>query len=177
MPGSPIRFTDVSKASGADDIKDARGMALADFDNDGDLDIIINNNPGDHGVESIEPTLLRNDVGQQRNWLAVKLTGVDSNRDAVGARVIARLSAEENSGAELQVRHVTAGCAYASQHTERLVFGLGSASGVKSLRVIWPSGLEQELGPQPSGVLVVVEEGGEAILTNLHVGEEIQAGG
>ena len=66
---------DVAMATGADEIRDSRGMATADFDNDGDLDIVINNNPGDSGrAEQARATLLRNNVGERRNWLAVELT-------------------------------------------------------------------------------------------------------
>src|SRR5262245_52847477 len=62
------RFSDVSMAVGADDIKDGRGLAVADFDNDGALDLVINNTPGDNGCDSVPPTLLRNKIGARRNW-------------------------------------------------------------------------------------------------------------
>src|SRR5262249_61716617 len=75
-------------AVGADDEKDGRGMAVADFDNDGALDVVINNNPGDSGIEErARATLLHNNVGRRRNWLAVELQGTKRNRDAVGAGV------------------------------------------------------------------------------------------
>jgi len=130
-----LRFTDVGMAVGADDDKDGRGMAVADFDNDGALDIVINNNPGDSGIgERARATLLHNNVGQRRNWLAVELQGTKSNRDAVGAEV--RIEA----GGSRQMRHVTAGSGYASQNSARLYFGLDDKPIVDELTVKWPGG-------------------------------------
>ena len=132
--GAP-RFNDVAMAVGADDIRDARGMATADFDNDGDLDIVVNNNPGDSGrAELARATLLRNNVGATRNWLAVELVGTRGNRDAVGATVTVE------AGAGKQVRLVGAGSGFASQHSARLYFGLGAREGVSAVTVRWPSG-------------------------------------
>ena len=74
-----------------DDIKDGRGLAIADFNNDGALDLVINNNPGDNGKETVPATLLVNNVGARRSWLAVALVGVRCNRDAVGTMVLAEM--------------------------------------------------------------------------------------
>lgn len=161
-------FNDVAMATGADDIKDARGMATADFDNDGDLDIVTNNNPGDSGeAEKARATLLRNNVGALRNWLAVELRGDGkrSNRDAVGALVTV-----ETGPNQKQVRLVGAGSGFASQHSARLYFGLGEHERVSALVVRWPSGRVdrfEKLGEQPIGsrrLLRVAEgEGAEAL--------------
>ena len=165
-----LRFTDVAMAVGADDIKDGRGMATADFDNDGDLDIVINSNPGDSGrAELSRATLLRNNVGDKRNWLAVELRGGAgahdgdaggkwSNRDAVGAQVTLE------TGADKQLRLVTAGSGFASQHSARLYFGLGDRTQADALVVRWPSGRVERfdnIGGQPIGArrLVRVTEG------------------
>ena len=130
-----LQFTDIAMAVGADDDKDGRGMATADFDNDGDLDIVINNNPGDSGdPDRARAVLLRNNVGQQRSWLAVELEGVESNRDAVGALVTI-----ERNGRK-QVRLVTAGSGFSSQHSARLYFGLNDQTQVDALTVRWPKG-------------------------------------
>lgn len=130
-----LRFTDVAMAVGADDDKDGRGMATADFDNDGDLDIVINNNPGDSGnPERARAVLLRNNVGKRRSWLAVELEGTQSNRDAVGALVTIE------AGGGKQVRLVTAGSGFSSQHSARLYFGLNDQSHVDQLTVRWPRG-------------------------------------
>jgi enediyne biosynthesis protein E4 len=142
-----LRFTDIAMALGADDIKDGRGMAIADFDNDGALDIVINDNPGDSGDASrARPALLRNNIGSRRNWLAVELTGTQSNRDAVGAMVTI-----ETGGAK-QLRLVSAGSGFASQNSERLYFGLNDKTQVDVLTVRWPSGRVERfntIGNQP----------------------------
>src|SRR5262249_12495850 len=130
-----LEFSDVGMATGADDIRDARGVATADFDNDGDLDIVINNNPGDSGrPELARATFLRNNIGQRRNWLAVELRGTKSNRDAVGALVTVEASGEKFT------RLVTAGSGFASQQSARLYFGLGDRTQVDAMTVRWPSG-------------------------------------
>jgi hypothetical protein len=131
-----LEFTDVAMATGADDIKDDRGVATADFDNDGDLDIFINTNPGDSGDPAkAHPVLLRNNVGQQRNWLAVELEGTgSSNRDAVGAMVTIETKAGK------QLRLVTAGSSFASQQSSRLYFGLDRETQVNAITVLWPDG-------------------------------------
>jgi hypothetical protein len=147
-----MQFTDVAMAMGADDISDAKGFVAADFDHDGDLDIVINNNPGDVArytdldLAPVTPTYLRNNVGSARNWLAVELVGgarpneVEgwSNRGAVGATV----TIETDDGLK-QKRHVGIGSNYASQQASRLYFGLGEQESVKSLSVNWPSGHSQ----------------------------------
>lgn len=130
-----LQFTDIAMALGADDIKDVRGMAIADFDNDGALDIVMNSNPGDSGdATRARPTLLRNNIGAKRNWLAVELVGTQSNRDAAGAMVTIE------AGGTKQLRLVAAGSGFASQNTERLYFGLDDRTRVDVLTVRWPSG-------------------------------------
>ena len=148
------RFTDVAMALGADDQFDTRGMAFLDFDNDGDLDLALNHNPGDNDDPSRRrAVLLRNDIGQRRPWLAVELTGTGSNRDAVGAVVVAR------TGGLTQMRLVTAGSSYASQHAMRLHFGLGEHDVVDQLEVRWPSGLIETFDSLASRQLVRIVEG------------------
>jgi len=154
-----LRFTDVAMAVGADDMKDGRGMAVADFDNDGALDIVINDNPGDSGIVArARPALLRNNIGSRRNWLAVELTGTKSNRDAVGAMVTI-----ETGGAK-QLRLVSAGSGFASQNSERLYFGLNDKTQADGLTVRWPSGRIEDfktIGGQPikAGQVIRVTEG------------------
>jgi hypothetical protein len=134
-PDGKLQFTDVAMATGADDIRDARGTATADFDNDGDLDVVINNNPGDSGrAELSRATLLRNNVGERRNWLAIELRGTESNRDAVGASVTVE------AGGQKFTRLVSAGSGFASQQSGRLYFGLGDKTQVDVVTVHWPKG-------------------------------------
>jgi hypothetical protein len=161
-----LRFTDVAMALGADDDRDARGMAYADFDHDGDLDIVINNNPGDNGVEErARPVLYRNNIGARRHWLAVELRGVKSNRDGIGA--VVRL---ETNGAK-QMRHAIAGAGYAAQYTSRLYFGLNEQTQVDVLTVRWPSGLVEKFEQVKANQLLRLTEGSglaQAALTGLH---------
>lgn len=161
-----LQFTDIAMALGADDIKDVRGMAVADFDNDGALDIIMNSNPGDSGdAAKARPALLRNNIGARRNWLAVELTGTRSNRDAVGAMVTIE------TGAEKQLRLVSAGSGFASQNSERLYFGLNDKTQIDALTVRWPSGRVEtfkKIGEQPieaRHVIRIIEGAGIEQLT------------
>lgn len=156
-----LQFTDVAMATGADEIRDSRGLATADFDNDGDLDIVLNNNPGDSGrPEQARATLLRNNVGERRNWLAIELSGTKGNHDAVGALVTVA------AGGENFVRLVTAGSGFASQHSARLYFGLGEKNRVDLVTVRWPNGSVEKferIGQQPieaRRLLRITEAGG-----------------
>ena len=148
------RFSDVALAHGAIRNGDARGIAVADFDNDGDLDIVVNHNPGDNDLLERRPAaFLRNRIGERRAWLAVELTGTTSNRDAIGAVVTLE------TGGERQLRQLTAGSGYASQNAQRLYFGLGDHAGVERLSVRWPSGRVEELTDIEARRLVRITEG------------------
>ncbi|MFT4638071.1 MAG: hypothetical protein ACI8T1_001389 [Verrucomicrobiales bacterium] len=117
-------------AVGVDSIKDARAAAIADFDNDGDVDIVVGCNPGIN--PSITPVLYRNDLGNRQNWIEVDLTGTSVNKDAVGSEV--RIELPDGSR---QLRHVMTGSAYASQSGPRLYFGIGKFSNISKLTVDW----------------------------------------
>jgi len=141
------RFEDVSAKAGpaikAENL--GRGCAFGDFDNDGDVDVIINNLDG-------SPTLLRNDGGNRNNWIMIKCVGVKSNRSAIGARV--RIT----TGARSQIDEVMSGSSYYSQNDFRLHFGLGSATKVDSVEIAWPSGLKESFKSLASNHLYVIQE-------------------
>lgn len=153
-PDGVPRFTDVGMAMGADDDRDARGIAIADYDNDGDLDVVVNHNPGDTGdPERARVRYLENRIGDRRPWLAVEVIGADGNRDALGARITIE------AGGRRQLRQVNAGSSYASQHSRRLYFGLGEQTTVDSLEIDWPNGTSERFEALPGRALVRITQG------------------
>jgi hypothetical protein len=142
------RFEDVSARSGAAIRMEnvGRGCAVGDFDNDGDIDVVVSNLDG-------PPTLLRNDGGNRNNWAMFKCVGTKSNRSAIGTRV--RVTA----GGRTQIDEVMSGSSYYSQHDLRLHFGLGRAAAVERVEMAWPSGAKEELRSLPANHLYVVQEG------------------
>ncbi len=127
--------------------KVSRGSAIADYDNDGDLDILVTNLDD-------RPTLLRNDVGNRHNWLGVELVGRKSNRSGIGARLYLA------AGGEVQVRDIISGSSFLSSEDPRAHFGLGRIETVDSLQVRWPSGVVQLLKNLRINQYLVVEEDG-----------------
>jgi len=123
----------------------SRGCAFGDFDNDGDIDILIIN-------LNEPPSLLRNDLAGKANWLKVKLQGVKSNYSAIGARVIARYAGKT------QAQAVLSQSSFFSCNDPRLHFGLGTATSV-DLDVYWPNGLHQVVKPISPNQLVTIKEG------------------
>ncbi len=104
-----------------------RGLATADYDNDGDIDIATNNR-GDY------PSLLRNDGGNANHWLEVLLIGTRSNRDGIGA------SLKLTSEGFVHVEQAKGGMSYMSANDPRIHFGLGKRTKIDSLEITWPSG-------------------------------------
>jgi len=123
----------------------SRGCAFGDFDNDGDVDVIVNNLDG-------PPTLLRNDGGNKNNWIMIKCIGTRSNRSAIGTRV------KVTSGKHSQIDEVMSGSSYYSQNDFRLHFGLGRASQADRVEVAWPSGVKESFPNLPANHLYVVQE-------------------
>ena len=124
--------------------KASRGFAYSDYDNDGDLDLLVTNLKG-------PPDLLENGGGQN-TWLSLKLIGTRSNRDAIGARV------KVTTGNLTQVREVRSGTSYLSQNDMRLHFGLGKYRQVDLIEIRWPSGLQEHLeGIEANQILTLVE--------------------
>jgi enediyne biosynthesis protein E4 len=121
-----------SGGTGLGVVKCSRGAAFGDLDNDGDVDIVINNMDD-------TPSIVRNDTQRTGHWLGIKLTGRDPNRLAIGARVTAFI------GTLQLVQEVRSGGSYLSQNDFRLHFGLGNADRVERLLIRWPNGVEQSL--------------------------------
>ena len=139
-------FDEVGVDSGSDMRleKVSRGFAYADYDNDGDLDLLVTNLKG-------TPDLLENGGGQNA-WLTLKLIGTRSNRDAIGARV------KVKTGHLIQIREVRSGSSYLSQNDMRLHFGLGKHRQVDQVEIRWPSGLQEHLaGIEANQTLTLVE--------------------
>jgi len=142
------RFEDVSERLGPPVTADraGRGAAFGDYDNDGDLDVVVNN------IHE-PPDLFRLDTDGANHWLIVKLVGTRSNRSAIGARV--RCTARRAT----HVEEVRGGGSYLSQNDLRVQFGLGEAARVERLEVRWPSGLEEEWTGLAADRIVTLKEG------------------
>jgi hypothetical protein len=140
LNGGKGNFHDVATAVGGGFAapKVARGLALGDFDRDGDTDILITTNGG-------PAYLYRNDVTQGNRALQLRLTGTKSNRDAVGA--VVRLQTPDGT----QSRTVKTGSSYLSQSALGLVFGLGKRDRADRLAIEWPSGANQEFKSVAAG--------------------------
>ena len=140
-------YTDVSATAGAyfSEPLVGRASATADYDNDGDPDIVIVNS-------NQRAVLLRNDGGNLKNWLSIKLVGTQSNRDGIGAKVTV------TTGNMTQIREVKSGSSYASGSDTRLLFGLGENERVDRITIVWQSGTTQELeGVAVNQILTIVE--------------------
>jgi enediyne biosynthesis protein E4 len=141
-------FKNVSRNSGAVFSRDfsGRGMATGDFDNDGDLDVLVSNN-------GEAPLLLRNDGGNKNNWLGLTLVATKSNPAAAGAVITWQAGALKRS------RLKTAGGSYLSSHDPREILGVGSATKIDWVEIRWPSGKVDRLTNLPLNTYVKVVEG------------------
>jgi hypothetical protein len=149
-----VKFEEIRDGAGAGvmDARASRGAAFGDFDNDGDVDILIMN-------MNEPPSLLRNDVKGGNHWLKVLLNGVASNRSAIGAQVVVTY------GERKQVQAVMAQSSYLSVNDRRLHFGLG-AEKTASLEVRWPNGSVERIAAVAADQLVVVKEGAGVVRTD-----------
>jgi len=137
--------------SGVSDAHCSRGCAFGDFDNDGDMDVLVMN-------MNEPPSLLRNDVSGAGHWLKVLLVGVQTNRSAIGSRVTARY------GNRRQAQEVTAQASFYSVNDRRLHFGLGTETSAE-LTIRWTNGKTETIANVSADQLVVIREGAGIIRT------------
>ena len=123
----------------------SRGSFAADYDDDGDPDLLV-------CVLNDKPALLRNEKQSGRHWLGVKLAGRTPNLDAIGARI------ELFIGGKMQMRQVLCGSSFLGSEDKRLLFGLGDAPRADSLRIYWPSGATQLLRDLPVDTYLTIGE-------------------
>jgi hypothetical protein len=123
----------------------SRGCAFGDFDNDGDLDVLIMN-------RNEPPSLLRNDAPTGNHWIKIRLEGVQSNRSAIGSRVLVRY------GGKVQAQCLVSQSSFLSSNDPRLHFGLGAAS-TADVEVYWPTGKMESLPHLAADQFVTIREG------------------
>jgi hypothetical protein len=145
-------FEDVTTQHGKDLLlpKVSRGVAFGDFDNDGDIDMLVNNS-GDR------PQLLRNDGGNRYNWLTLALCGKRSNRDGLGAKV------EVLSGGKWRYFQALGGGSFMAANDPRLHIGLGSETTADEIVVRWPSGTVDRLRHIAARKILTINEGADAV--------------
>ncbi len=141
------KFEDASHSLGPDFEKPmvARGAAAADFDHDGDLDLVFNNNNG-------AAAFYTNEGGNKNNWLNVKLVGTKSTRNGLDAVV------RVESALGKQWKTVHSGSSYCSQSDLALTFGFAQDKVVQSVSVEWPSGTKQQFKNVPVNQFITIDE-------------------
>jgi thiol-disulfide isomerase/thioredoxin len=142
------KFEDISEAAGpgVNEVHSSRGAAFGDYDNDGRVEVLINN-------QNEPPSLLKQKAANANHWTIVKLIGVRSNRSGIGARV------HVTANGRTQVDEVRSGGSYLSQNDLRLHFGLGATARIDEIRIDWPSGVHQiERGQAVDRVLSFTEK-------------------
>ena len=140
-------FKDISGVSGIDSISDGRSAVLADFDNDGDLDVFLT------AIQNEGHLLFRNNVGQDNRFMRVTLEGTTSGKDAFGTKVRVKTS----QGVQMRIK--SGGEGFLAQHDPRLLFGLGKEESAEWVEVTWPSGKVTRFGSVAAGKSLKVVEG------------------
>jgi hypothetical protein len=146
--GVGSRFENVTTTSGpgAAALHSSRGAAFGDFDNDGDIDVLVMN-------MNEAPSLLRNDYSGANHWIGLQLEGTTSNRSAIGALVTLTVNGRSST------RAVVSQASYYSHDDVRLDFGLGGSRAAQSIVIRWPSGLVQSLRDITGDRVVRIREG------------------
>jgi hypothetical protein len=141
------RFEDISGTAGPALLErhSSRGAAFADIDNDGEVEVLVNN-------QNEAPSLLKRAAAGSNHWIVLQLTGTKSNRSAIGARV--RLTASGHT----QIDEVRSGGSYLSQNDLRLHFGLGASTEADRIEIEWPSGARQVLAHVKADRVVPIRE-------------------
>lgn len=129
----------------------SRGCAFGDYDNDGDVDVVIN-------PVNAAPVLMRCDSTTSNNWLSVRALGTKSNRSGLGARIKLEVETDDKKSRTL-VDEVRSGGSYYSQNDLRVHFGLGQAAKVQTLEIKWPSGAVETIKDVATNQVVIVKEG------------------
>ncbi|MFI5092957.1 MAG: CRTAC1 family protein [Candidatus Acidiferrales bacterium] len=157
-------FEDVSSQGGPGIMVPApsRGAAFGDFDNDGDIDVVVN-------TINDFPQLLRCDSRLENNWLKIKTIGTKSNRSGIGARLRCVTHPPGETKPHQQIDEVRSGGSYISQNDLRVHFGIGKAEKVELLEIRWPSGAVDTLKDVKPNQMIVVKEG-EGIVRSVQLG-------
>ena len=148
----------MNAGSGISSPSTSRGCAFGDFDNDGDIDLVVN-------TINDYPQLLRCDSRLHNNWLKVRTIGTKSNRSGIGARLKCVTHPAGETKAHEQIDEVRSGGGYISQNDLRVHFGIGKAEKVDLLEIRWPSGQVDTLKELQPNQVIFVKEGAGIVRT------------